>query len=220
MAIGKYYFNQITPEENAADVLAWLQENAADYFDEFSKTTPHTNDWRITCKVGDTAALEFNTSYNAPSSTYPNLIITLENGATDESANGADEYAYDTVKYAFKTSGGICLYINDSRMIFITKSSENTTAVYVKWIAWNYTNGDAVAFRAADLINSQAICTTCFEQKTEQNDITELAPLVFPRGTFAPNLYFTPYSQYVGQTGIIDVNGTRYVYDGYVAMKQ
>lgn len=104
--------------------------------------------------------------------------------------------------------------------IIITKSSVGNTAVYAKAVDCNSSGNGYILFMAADMINSDKIDTTNFKStRTKLCDITALAPLCFPSGTYAPKVFVTPYSQYVGYTGIIDLNGTKYAYDGYVALE-
>ena len=111
------------------------------------------------------------------------------------------------------------LYMDDKYSIFITKSNAGTTAVYAKWVDFNSSAYDYSKFMVADLINSEKIGTVNFKGTVISSDMTSLVPICFPSGTYAPKLFVTPYSQYVDYTGIIDVNGTKYAYDGYAALE-
>lgn len=212
MAYTKYYFSQASISDNANDVKNWLAENATEYFDSFNIHSG-SFDSAVICGVGSTAKLYFQTTM-PNNSTYNSLIITLDSGLNikfQSSDGGAYKFTY--VKYAIKSDNGIMLYMDENHSIIITKSNAGTTAVYAKWKTNSSSN------MVADLINSETISTQNFSSKVESNEITALAPLCFPSGIYAQKLFMTPYSQYVGYIGIIDINGTKYAYDGYAALE-
>lgn len=50
--------------------------------------------------------------------------------------------------------------------------------------------------------------------------MTTLVAFCFDGDKYAPNMFLTPFSQYAGQSGIIEIDGVKYVYNGYVALKE
>lgn len=221
MAIEKYYFNQASYTENNKDVLNWLKTNANEYFDSFERIDT-VNYPRILCKIETKTLLDFATNNPYSSAGYKTiqtLTINTDCGTT-VSQNGIPYVDDDfiMVKYAIKTSGGIMLYMNEIYAIFITKSNAESTSIYVKWR--ESTPNKRCCYYAADLINSKTISTKNSEQRVESSGLTALAPFCFPSGTYAPNMFLTPFSQFAGTPGIIEIDGTKYVYDGYVALKE
>lgn len=50
---------------------------------------------------------------------------------------------------------------------------------------------------------------------------TALTSACTDAGTYSENLFFVPFTQFAGQSGItIDVSGTKYVYNGVFALKE
>lgn len=222
MTFTKYSFNQSSLAANTDDVVSWLSENATEYFDSFRKDTPPDAYPLVVCTLGGVDVLKFSCHNPANPSNYTNiatLVVTTITGssATEKGVPQAND-AFSYVKYALKSNSGIMLYMSDNYTIYITKSNAGTTAVYVKW-RQSGTNGINV-WKIADLVNSLTISTASLTSKVEQHELTALIPLVFPSGTYSPALFLTPYTQYKGYTGIIDVDGTKYAYDGCVALSE
>lgn len=224
----KYYFSRASIIANANEVANWLTENASEYFDSVTVDTATNSSVSssyplVVCKIGETAELAFcasnpKASTNGNASNLTTLRITTGNGYQLKTIGiySNDEYPFTYTKYAIKTSGGIMLCMSKYFAIFITKTTAGTTAVYTKWFYYG-SSGMVHSFRTVDLINSRYADTNIYN-KVSSSDNTSIAPICFPSSTYSPSLFFTPYSQYTSVTGILDIDGTKYVYDGYVAL--
>ena len=65
MAIEKHWFSVSDPVSNANDVIAWLTENATEYFDTFEKKfgdDPHTSAIRMNTYSGAYVSINVDTS--------------------------------------------------------------------------------------------------------------------------------------------------------------
>lgn len=226
MAYTKYFFNQGSAQSNRDDVVNWLSENATDYFDSFEAedNAPKSKTVRLVkCNIGDKTVLKFAT-YSPAIGDYYNLyttlyISTLGGYTASETGMPYSNQEHTMARYAIKTDSGIMLYMDDSHAIYITKSNAGTTAVYVKWVRSQTDSAPVLCWKSADLSSSTRVDTTALGDHVMEADMTSLGPVCFAGGTFAPDLYLTPYAQYKGRTGLIYVDGTVYAYDGYVGLK-
>lgn len=225
MAIITHYFGKSSYAENANEVLTWLTENASEYFDSFALDTTNNSGYpSIICSLGDTAKLTFKTKQGIYSSGIPSadgftsLGITVAGGATLAlKGMGSAGNSYSYVEKATKTDNGIILYMTYRHYIFISKSNENTTSVYCAWYSSDATSG---YYYSVDLINGTSITKQDIISKVESSTMTALMPLLVSATTYTPNMLLSVNSQYKGVTGIIDVDGTKYAYDGYVALAE
>lgn len=227
----KYYFKQTEAVANANEVADWLTENATEYFDSFEVDTT-TNGTiygkshpLVACKINDVVVLAFAASNPGGLGSSVTKVRTLQvatlSGKTAspygiEYEDNIHTYAYTV--YAIKTDYGIMLYFSDYYSIFFTKTDTDTTAVHTKWY---YQVGESVFYKyyVADVVNDPTI--TVFTADTvQQSPLTSLCHIVFNSGTYAPNMFLTPYSQHKGITGRINVGGTNYLYNGYVALSE
>lgn len=248
MAIERTYFKTRTPKENAEEVVAWLSENATEYFDSFSvgRTNAESESnvvYGIMCNVENAQlGIGLKSSSLISSSNYNDLIIKVNGGyqTPGKYMNGYITY----IIWAAKTNNGIVLYGNSSHNVFITKSNKGTTCVYVHWYGY-YAEGNMLGVHlhySCDLINSSKVngifpsgatssSTYSIQASTYNNSqyyftanssvgMTAIVPFCFDGDTYAPNMVLTPFSQYVGQSGIIEIDGVKYVYNGYVALKE
>lgn len=218
MAYTKHFFGCSSVGSNADEVASWLQENATEYFDSITRRTPSSLAPLVECSIGSTKVLTFTTAdpaYSGLNGSYTSLTVTTLKGVTvEDKCHPSDPNPSQCIKYAVKAPGGIMLHRSDSGCIFITKTNADTTAVAVKW-----SNSGGRVWRAADLVNGTSIDTTSLDSVVRAADMTSLGPVCFPGGSFASDLYLTPYTQCKGQTGLIYVDGTVYAYDGYVGLK-
>lgn len=206
MAIEKTVFTAATQEANAPEVYAFLNTNKAGYFDSIEMDETTNN---ITCYVGETAALTLGFD-----GTAKNIKITL--------ANGTVYSAYPTTnlwKYAIKTSKGLML-VMDYNSLFITKSSADTTAMF--FCGQESSSTSSLYTKCADIVHSTVMYE--FVRSTSNSimaaEFTAFAPI--PLGanieSYASDVYFTPYAQYKGITGILVANNREYYYNGYIAL--
>ena len=86
MAIERTYFKTRTPKENAEEVVAWLSENATEYFDSFSvgRTNAESESnvvYGIMCNVENAQlGIGLKSSSMISSSNYNDLIIKVNGG--------------------------------------------------------------------------------------------------------------------------------------------
>lgn len=219
MAIETTYFTGTTAAANYAEVLAWLQVNATDYFDNI---TADDGGEKIYCKIGDVTALTIDTNTR-------NYIFfaTLKNGTNDYRYVGWETNHRFT--RAVKTSCGILLYATNYENIFITKNTDGG----VMFAGYHSTGNGTYGATIGDFENDSAFKdmggnnVTGFAASELKNvgvrsaGRTALVPAVTDAGTYSDNLFFVPFTQFAGQSGItIDVDGTKYIYNGVFALKE
>lgn len=236
MAIEKHWFNVSDPVSNANDVIAWLTENATEYFDTFEK------------KFGDvsnTSAIRMNTNSGA----YVSINVDTSPGhsCVDVKLNKnsmkdyvSSPYSFEKyISYAIKTSYGIALIgLSNNLRVFITKSNLGATAVYAMCKSYkDSTSSESMQFIAGDLENSLSFQKTpsihssretanlinqgyYVWQNNGTSDLTVLAPFVFKSNSYAEHMFITPFSQYPKTICQINLNGKNYFYDGYVALEE
>ena len=219
MAIETTYFTGTTADSNRNEVRAWLNTNATDYFSQISTPAGST---AIQCKIGGVTALTIDTNTN-------NYIFfaTLKNGMNDYRFTkwGTDH----RFTRAVKTSCGILLYVNNIDNIFITKNTDGG----VIFAGYHSTGNSTYGATIGDFANDSAFKGMGGSNGTgftanQLKDVgvrsagrTALVPAGTDAGTYSDNLFFVPVTQFIGQSGItIDVDGTKYVYNGVFALKE
>lgn len=145
MAITKTVFTAATLGTQAPEVLAWLQANAADYFDSI---TYDEGSLEIKCSVGDKTALtiKFSGSYR--------FNLLLANGTTVSSYASSDPLDYGIV-----TDNGIIIHYNyptgtTGTWLFITKSDSDSLIMAAMFSMSSYATTSV--FYAGDFFNSPA----------------------------------------------------------------
>lgn len=229
MAIDKTYFNNDTYTLNYNAVLAWLQANAVDYFDTIEGDDERH---RITMTKG-AASLYFDVG----SAAYLGVTTGAGTSSADSSPVGIG-YSDNKVSfdYGVKTSTGLALigesaYDDGLVSLFVSLTDRGTPCMYARWskyqrISDSYNTGDINVF--CDLERDQSIGKVpitdgCFYHWTDNRSIgiTALTPFCFQSGSYALNMFITPFSQYAAdKPGTINFNGMDYFYDGYVALKE
>lgn len=219
MAIQITYFTGLSAADNKNEVFTWLTANASDYFNSISTPAGST---QIQCKIGDVTALTIDTDSN----NYV-FFATLKNGTND--------YRYEGWKTnhrftrAVKTSCGILLYVNNIENIFITKNTDGGVMFAGYHSTGNSTYGATIgdfendsAFKGMGGNNGTGFAASELKNVGVQSaGRTALVPAVTDAGTYSDRLFFVPFTQFIGQAGItIDVDGTKYVYNGVFALKE
>ena len=207
MAIVKTNFTITSQAVNKVEVLAWLQENASDFFDIIEADSGGN----ILCKIGSVTALKLGFDGRTQSK------ATLQNGTTATS-----EPTSDIFSYAVKTSKGIFLNSDNFGGIFLTKS--NTDSTIIIWNIRYSTNNYSYTF--ADLNNSVSFFKprdndTWANSRSawvKSADCTSLTHVVTKGGTYAPDAYIQTFSEYALTKGSLDIGGTKYWTDGVVAL--
>lgn len=207
MAITRTDFTGTTQAANAPEVLAWLQANAAEYFD----TIAADENGNVSCKIGETTVLLLGFDGNTSSQ------VTLINGTSITHHEKNDRFTY-----AIKTSNGVYLNSYNFGSVFITKSNKGTTAV-----AWNFkTSMDNYGYLFADFTYSPDFYRpiagswdVARNTWVHAAPLTALTPAVFNGGCYAPNLFITTLSEYTLIKCIFSIDGTEYASDGVLALK-
>lgn len=229
MAIEKKVFKSVVPAENFIEVQNWLSVNAAEYFDSFNIDSSG-----ITMNVNGSSV-----SVRPVGSLPVEIRLSSQNGGGSATLGRKYSGAKNYIEYAIKTGNGIVLITdeNDFR-IFITKSNAGSTSVYaMSKVYVNNTSSESWQMIAADLENSKTFTKTPYQHSNSSeskiinagyywwsnnsaSEVTVLLPFVFVGGTYAQNMFITPFSQYPKTVCILDINGEKYFYDGYVALKE
>lgn len=214
MAIETAYFTGTTGAANYAEVLAWLQVNATDYFDEITGAENV-----ITCTIGGANALVLDFT---GSGATKELCVYLKNRVKIDVMQYWDSSRRLTK--AQKLDNGIFIYANKANNIFITKTNDDNVM-----FAFLNSNND-VCWCIADFEKSSAFTSSSTLPQSYIFDEdwgifsagkTALAPAVTDAGTYSDSLFFVPFTQFIGQSGItIDVDGTKYIYNGVFALKE
>lgn len=219
MAIEKVYFNISTAENNANDLKEWLLENASDYVDDV--VIDNNNNWkRVRLYSGEFEYLNFTygTSTNAPST----LCLYSQNGVS--MLDGAMNEKVGMARFAYKTSCGIFLYFNSSHIIMLSKTDDDSIAVYSRWQKMHYSA--SIGYTSThfcgmlDTKNSASAYTEYIPDLLFSRDRTVLVPMLFDGGTSSPDMLIMSCTQYKGSVGTIVANNVKYVTDGYVALRE
>lgn len=209
MAIEKNIFTTTSQTANAPEVFAWLTANSAEYFD----TVTADENGNITCTKDGKNVLVLGFD-----GTVKDMTVYLANGVsrTSYSADGM-------FSYGIKTSCG--LFINAStNKIFITKSNNGglsfASIIHTGSNAYYFTIGD---FYTSKTFNSTSPVTTMVSAGqifSHGGDLTTLSEIVCPGGTYLPHVFTTPFTVYLGTECILEKNGVRYWYNGYIALRE
>ncbi len=232
MAIEKTTFKSVNTNENLTEVQNWLTANATEYFDSFEIVEANCS---IKMSMATGAYVIITPGFS------PLLQIRLADSKGNGSVSLGNKYsgAVGYIECAFKSQHGIVLTTNANDFrIFITKSNAGSTSVYaMSKVYINSTAAESWQMAAADLENSMSFTKTPYMHNNSSDtriinagyywwsnnsasDVTVLLPFVFKGGTYAPNMFITPFSQYPKMVCILDINGEKYFYDGYVALKE
>lgn len=210
MAVIKTVFTGTTTEQRAAEMLAYLQANASGFFD--SITADATGN--ISCIIDGITALYLP---------YPtgNITITIKNGGT------ISDYSSGVIAFSvgYHSTYGIML-ISNERTFAVAKNDLGHTVI--AGILRTSSNSSSYGVRFADFSDGVSITTpwgynnstsgakTVFSRSA---DLTAVVPCVFAGGHYSEGLCITPFSEYAGSAGILNLNGVQYGYDGGLALK-
>lgn len=203
MAIEKHTFTATKTNIHLNELRGWFESNATEYFDSFETAENNT----LICKIGETEALKF-----AESSSELIVTVSLPNGVSVSNYAGRTSAVF---KYAKKTNSGIYLYSSYIR-IFITKSDKDSTSVLLSCFSSNSSQKSYIA----DFGYSSTFIEVPHTTAVTANELTSFAPVVCSGCVILPNLFITPFSEYVGNDCNLNFRGTEYVYDGYFALKE
>ena len=190
------------------EVFEWLKDNASEYFDSITFA-----DGVITC------ALENGAKFEYKSGTNPSINLK----------SGLNKLLYDTsayIKKGIKTSKGIMLLFSSNyQSLIFSKTNKGTTCTSL--LCKTSSNANLYQYFAdlsLDVVFTErpnSINSSNIEKAAISSEKTSLVPISFANPeTYAPDMLFTPFSQYSGMQGIIEVDGVKYAYDGTVALRE
>lgn len=206
MAVNKTIFTADRTAQKS-EILAWLQANATDYFDQIAENSGNIecsleNGAKLTVVFDDTIAI-----YKIDSKTGVSHSI----------------YGSSTLKYTkagVVTSKGImivgALSASSDNIIIISKTSTGKTAVSMfaatasgsnRYFSFIDMDGDADWARIG---NNMAVFSA---------PMTSLAPVCFSCGTYCEHVFLTPFTQFENPC-IMQINSKKYAYGGYLALEE
>lgn len=234
MAIEITNFNHTTTsaeevEANAAEVLAWLQTNAMEYFPGgFEKTgTVSGSDCKILCKNSSSLAVleipfcQGSNSYGKVRSTYYSGVNILHGTAT--------HVPFDK---AIKTSYGFALVDKTNGETWFVSKTNNGDTCFCGIIDGNTTpgtfSGNLIFIDMSLSLSQSSLGATGalsaikgYLRAYNQGSKAVLTPIAFDCGSYTENLFYVPFTPLNVATGIqrVMLDGTEYVYDGVLALK-
>lgn len=213
MAIVKTIFTGQTLEAQAPQLLAFMQANAADYFDTIEADT-YGN---VKCYVGETLAFQIGMD----SSTVRK--VTLANGVSIQS-NAADAYR-QLLAYGKSTANGILLVFQGAStamgnmVFFITKNELGDTCIFGDMKGVN--SSGTTTYFCADIKNDTGFLKlldnaqkSALATLSRAANATSLAPIVFNSGHYASKAYIATFNQFALTECDVNINGKSYASDG------
>ena len=213
MAIVKTIFTGPTLAAQAPQLLAFMQANAADYFDTIEADT-YGN---VKCYVGETLAFQIGMD----STTVRK--VTLANGVSIQS-NASDAYR-QLLAYGKKAANGILLVFQGASTamgnmtFFITKNELGDTCIFgdMKGVNSSATTtyfcadikNDTDFLKLLDNAQKSALATL-----SRAASATSLAPIVFNSGHYAPKAYIATFNQFALIDCDVSLQGRSYASDG------
>ena len=205
MAVNKTIFTADRTAQKS-EILAWLQANATDYFDEIAE-----NSGNIECLLENGAKLTFVFDDTA-------VVYKIDS----KTGNSHSIYGSSALKYTkagVVTSKGLMLIgagtSNIDNILIISKTGENKPCIsgQVK------TSSSASSFNNCfiDLENDSDWLSNSVQKYL--TSITSLSPVCFACGTYCEHVFLTPFTQFEN-TCIMQINSKKYAYGGYLALEE
>lgn len=222
MAITKTMFTGTTLATQAAELLNYLQSNAADYFNEISAD----ENGNVSCYVGDTVALLIGMDGTTTRK------VTLSNGqnlqTTSGDTGGGNTMHAALFRYAKKTSKGVLLATAEGKKqgavvgctyFFITKNEIGDTCILGTLAVGAYQT--PTYYFGADIRNDASIYSYISNvswanrvQLSRSAPVTALTPAIFSGGHYTPNAFIATFNQFALTECDLDISGKSYVSDG------
>ena len=206
MAVNKTIFTADRTAQKS-EILSWLQANATDYFDQIAENSGNIecsleNGAKLTVVFDDTTVI-----YKIDSKTGVSHSI----------------YGSSTLKYTkagVVTSKGIMIVgasASSDNIIIISKTNTDKTAVscYIK----STSSSNTLTNYFIDLGNDADWLGNSSSLLRYSAPMTSLAPVCFSCGTYCEHVFLTPFTQFEN-TCIMQLNGKKYAYGGYLALEE
>ena len=217
MAIVKTIFVGTTLATQKAELLEYLQTNAADYFDEITADA----NGNISCKVGNTVALMIGMD-----GTTKRRVILSSGNYIETAATDAISVPFS---YGKKTANGLLLRSNNVELngtgvgamyIFVCKNENGDTCIFGD-LKTGMSSGGSTTYFTADIKNDSTILklidgdsTSARSSLSKSATVTALTPLIFSNGHYAPKAFFGTFNQYALTECDLNINGKSYISDG------
>ena len=221
MAITKTIFTGATVADQASEILAWLQANAADYFDSI---TYDSENGAIICSVDGQAALVLGFSSGQKCITIYSKIGTDAAGASTN-VRFAYGIATPTAVYlvtADSKANQVIVTKNNSNQLFMAAKltpvgSSNSTHLYI----CDFYNSPTTSSVSNGLPNIFSSTFTNFDGSVAFGSaLTSLTPIVaLDCPSYTPNVFLEFFNEYSGVAGKVIIGDTEYFSNGYIAMK-
>lgn len=208
MAINKTIFTADRTAQKS-EILAWLQANATDYFDEISED----NNENIVCSLENGAKLTF--VFDSTATAYS---VESKTGVSHTIGGGSSASSY--TKEGIVTSKGIMIVGNTTtsaaNILIISKTNADTISLSMNA---RVGSGSSAYPCFMDLINDVDWLTKSSAPQIFSTPITSLTPVCFSYGTHCEHAFFTPFTQFENPC-IMQLNGKKYAYGGYLALEE
>ena len=171
MAIVKEYINSSSYIDTAKNILAFMQQYAAEYFDSISLSNDGAT---VNCYVGDKI---FMTIGCASNSTAKLTVLTQSYSSTAPWT------------YCYACDGGVLLSNNNGVVLTITKDSDGDTAViFAGGLTATSSGTSVIVFVAAASSPSVGQITVPYHKSAD--GLTVITPIVVPKAmpSFTPNV--------------------------------
>lgn len=198
-------------------LLAYLQEHAVpDYFDKVEADAETAT--TISCYVGDTVLLQFALNSSGGTLCYINTATGLQKTIPPTSNTLTIVYAHKSAN-GLAFTWGLAATVESLPSLIITKDSDENTAIVAAGKTGNISS--LIQSVAAVTANDMAILAQGLSTRLTAA-VTTVVPFVCGCGAgecrYTPNVVYFPTAQYT-DPGEIIVNGSRYLSNGYWALK-
>ena len=230
MAIETTYFTGLNATDNKNEVFTWLTANASELFDEIEHPSGSIE---INCKIDSVVALKLD--WAGDYSTQRAFKITAKNGAGID--NG---YFFNLDRCVWrrgvKTSNGImlCNGSTDSFQTSLSISKNSEGGIIFAVVSPDNTNINSSVSRGRIIDFEKSLKASLTASSSNSNPgerhnsmgiipagRTALVPIVSDAGTYCDNVFYVPFSQFTDSCFCkIEVDGTKYVYNGVFALKE
>lgn len=215
------HYNITDKSDNHLETLKnTLTTAAASYFTSFSLSEDKLT---LTCYDGDNPLLVFNMLTGCKM-----FKVTL-NGLSGVTVSQAGAGTTVTVCQRVSTAAcgvGIKFKVgttDESYGVYITKTKNNKTAVFMQAEKLTTSNSNSIYCISSESSDSgivSRISGSGTVQKPDHTDLTVISPIVVS-GTsdYCPNLFCMVNSQFYGTEGKLDIDGVKYLSNGYYLLK-
>jgi hypothetical protein len=226
MAIEKTTFIKTDIYENIAELYAWMQENASDLFDTIKLGS---NNKSLTCYVTTTNFLQFFAS-SEYTHVEPHIVLGTAN------ISGLTNVQSVVASHAYKTSKGFIVRFDSTNSpgswtgvswLYVFRTDKGT--VGAAFCRSGSSSGSTIYMVGCDLEIDNRIQSLAAGSSiaaiVASAALTSLCPVPLGNGGSSPDgLFLVPFSELyqgnVWQHCIIDIGGTKYVYNGILAFEE